>query len=247
MATRAREESSSEPSAERPARVVLVIDVGGTHVKMKLSNVPKVTKIDSGKNMTAARMVERARTAVANRRYDAVSVGYPGVVGGGKPLHEPFNLGPGWVGFDFEHAFGRPTLVINDAAMQAWGAYRGGRLLFLGLGTGLGAALIVDGVLVPMELAHLPYEKGKTYEEYVGKAGLKRLGKKKWRRHVTKIVERLRTALEVDDVVLGGGNAKRLHELPKGVRRGRNADAFAGGVRLWRNRPAAARAARAPT
>ena len=226
---------------------MLVVDVGGTHVKVKLSNDSRVTKIGSGNDMTAARMVERVRAAAADRRYDAVSIGYPGVVGGGKPLHEPFNLGAGWVGFDFEHAFGRPTLVINDAAMQAWGAYRGGRMLFLGLGTGLGAALIVDGVLEPMELAHLPYRKGRTYEDYAGKAGLKRLGKKKWRKHVTKIVERLRTALEVDDVVLGGGNARLLHDLPEGVRCGGNADAFAGGVRLWRNRPAAARAARAAT
>ncbi len=224
---------------------MLVIDVGGTHVKAKLSNDAQVTKIDSGKDMTAARMVERVRAAVAERRYDAVSIGYPGVVGGGKPLHEPFNLSVGWVGFDFEHAFGRPTLVINDAAMQALGAYRSGRMLFLGLGTGLGAALIVDGVLEPMELAHLPYKKGKTYEDYAGRAGLRRLGKKKWRKHVTKIVERLRTALEVDDVVLGGGNAKVLHELPEGVRRGGNADALVGGVRLWRDRPAAAAAARA--
>jgi len=245
MPTRARERSAGEPSAEQPPRVVLVIDVGGTHVKTKLSNDSQVTKIDSGKDMTAARMVQRVRTAVARRRYDAVSIGYPGVVGGGKPLHEPFNLGAGWVGFDFERALGRPTLVINDAAMQAWGAYRGGRMLFLGLGTGLGATLIVDDVLEPMELAHLPYKNGKTYEDYAGKAGLKRFGKKKWRRHVMKIVERLRTALEVDDVVLGGGNAKLLHELPEGVRGGSNADAFAGGVRLWRNRPAAATAARA--
>jgi len=245
MATRTRGESDREPSAEHEPRVVLVIDVGGTHVKAKRSNDSQVTKIDSGKDMTAARMVEQVRAAFAGRGYDAVSIGYPGVVGGGKPLHEPFNLGPGWVGFHFEHAFGRPTLVINDAAMQAWGAYRGGRMLFLGLGTGLGAALIVDGALEPMELAHLPYKNGRTYEDYAGKAGLKRLGKKKWREHVTKIVERLRTALEVDDVVLGGGNAKLLHELPEGVRGGSNADAFAGGVRLWRNRPAAATAARA--
>ncbi len=245
MATRAHEESDPEHSAAREPGVVLVVDVGGTHVKVKLSNDPAVIKIDSSRHMTAARMVEAVRTAVVHHHYDAVSIGYPGVVGGGKPLQEPFNLGAGWVGFDFEHAFGRPTLVLNDAAMQAWGAYRGGRMLFLGLGTGLGAALIIDGVLEPMELAHLPYRKGKAYEEYAGKAGLKRLGKKKWRKHVTKIVERLRTALEVEDVVLGGGNAKLLRELPDGVRCGGNADAFAGGVRLWRERPAAAAAARA--
>jgi polyphosphate glucokinase len=243
MTARAHKPSDRKPSAERSPRVVLVIDVGGTHVKVKLSDDPHVTKSDSDKHMTAARMVEQVRAAVGDRRYDAVSIGYPGIVAGGKPLHEPFNLGAGWIGFDFERAFRRPTLVINDAAMQAWGAYRGGRMLFLGLGTGLGAALIIDGVLEPMELAHLPYRKGKTYEDYAGKRGLKRLGKKKWRKHVTKIVERLRTALEVDDVVLGGGNAKRLRELPDGVRCGSNADAFEGGVRLWRNPPAAAGAA----
>ncbi len=245
MASRAHGGSDRERLAGAEPRVVLVIDVGGTHVKAKLSNDAQVTKIDSGKDMTAARMVEQVRAAVADRHYDAVSIGYPGAVGGGRPLHEPFNLSVGWVGFDFEHAFGRPTLVINDAAMQALGAYRGGRMLFLGLGTGLGAALIVDGVLEPMELAHLPYQKGKTYEDYAGRAGLERLGKRKWRKHVTKIVERLRSALEVDEVVLGGGNAKLLHELPDGVRCGSNADALAGGVRLWRDRPAAAAAARA--
>ena len=223
---------------------VLVIDIGGTHVKIYGAGHVEPVKIDSGPTLTPKKMVKAILKVIADWKYDAVSIGYPGVVGGGKPLHEPFNLGAGWVGFDFAHAFGRPALVINDAAMQAWGAYRGGRMLFLGLGTGLGAALIVDGVLEPMELAHLPYKHGKTYEDYAGKAGLKRLGKKKWRKHMTKIVERLRTALEVDDVVLGGGNASLLHELPDGVRCGSNADAFAGGVRLWRNRPAAAAAAR---
>jgi predicted NBD/HSP70 family sugar kinase len=151
----------------------------------------------------------------------------------GKPLSEPRNLGGGWVGFDFKKAFGCPVRVVNDAAMQALGSYKGGHMLFLGLGTGLGSALIVDGVLAPMELAHLPYKKGRTYEEYVGKAGLKRFGRKKWRRHVADVVTRLKAALEADDVVVGGSNAKRLRTLPKGVRLGSNANAFVGGYRLW--------------
>jgi predicted NBD/HSP70 family sugar kinase len=231
----------SEPVRER---VILVADVGGTHVKVRLSNEQRVVKIDSGTAMTAARMVAAVREAVGSRRYDAVSIGYPGVVRGGRPVHEPVNLGGGWVGFDFASAFERPTLIVNDAAMQAWGSYRGGRMLFLGLGTGLGSALIVDGVLEAMELAHLPYRKGKTYEDYAGKAGMKRLGKKRWRKHVRKIVARLKAALEIDDVVVGGGNAKLLKPLPAGVRRGSNADAFTGGIRLWRQRRGArARAA----
>ena len=161
-------------------------------------------------------------------------MGYPGAVLHGKPVAEPANLGPGWVGFNFRKAFGCPVTVINDAAMQAWGSYTGGRMLFLGLGTGLGSAMIIDGVLEPMELAHLPYKKGRTYEEYVGKAGLKRLGKKKWRRAVVDVLKRLKTALEVTDVVVGGGNAKLLKTLPSGIRVGGNADAFIGGYRLWK-------------
>ena len=247
MAAGTYRKRSGADRTKRVPRVVLAVDVGGTHVKVRLSSDPEVFKIASGKRMTAARMVERVREATAERSYDAVSIGYPGVVAGGKPLHEPVNLGAGWVGFDFERAFGRPTIVVNDAAMQAWGAYRGGRMLFLGLGTGLGSALIVDGVLEPMELAHLPYRKGKTYEEYAGKAGLRRMGEKKWRRHVTKIVERLRDALEVDGVVIGGGNARLLEPLPDAVRRGSNADAFTGGFDLWRERPATAVAAHAAT
>jgi len=162
-----------------------------------------------------------------------VSIGYPGPVLHGKPVSEPRHLGDGWVGFDFKKAFGCPVQVVNDAAMQALGSYKRGRMLFLGLGTGLGSALIVEGVLEPMELAHLPYKKGRTYEDYVGKAALKRFGKKKWGRHVADVVTQLKAALEVDDVVIGGGNAKRLRTLPKGVRLGSNADAFAGGYRLW--------------
>jgi len=213
---------------------IIVIDVGGTHIKILATGHKKPVKIPSGRKMTAKEMVRDVRKAAAGWKYDAVSIGYPGAVLHGKPVSEPRNLGSGWVGFNFKKAFGRPVKVINDAAMQALGSYRGGRMLFLGLGTGLGSALIVNRVLEPMELAHLPYKKGRTYEEYVGNAGLERLGKKKWRRSVGDVVLRLRTALEVDDVVVGGGNAKLLHKLPAGVRLGKNANAFTGGFRLWK-------------
>ena len=236
---------SRHPTVEPSERVVLVVDVGGTHVKVHMSSAPdEVHRIDSGKHMTPLRMIAAVRATLGTPRapaYDVVSMGYPGTVHAGKPLHEPFNLGSGWVGFDFAKAFGRPTIVINDAALQAWGCYRGGRMLFLGLGTGLGAALIVDDVLEPMELAHLPYRKGRTYEDYAGNAGLERLGKRKWREHVLKIVALLVAALEIEDVVLGGGNAKRMHALPAGVRRGSNAAALAGGIRLWSPPPVATR------
>ena len=224
--------------------VVLVVDVGGTHVKVRLSSGRRVFKIASGKEMTAKRMVAAVRTAIGDTPYDVVSIGYPGVVLRGRPVHEPPNLAAGWVGFNFAKAFGRPVTVINDAAMQAWGSYRGGRMLFLGLGTGLGSALIVDGVLEPMELAHLPYRKGRSYEEYVGKAGLERRGKKKWRRHVATVISILQAALEVDDVVIGGGNARLVKTLPDGVRLGTNANAFRGGVRLWQDQSGATRAGR---
>jgi predicted NBD/HSP70 family sugar kinase len=212
---------------------ILVIDVGGSHVKLLATGRKTPVKIPSGPDMTPRKMARRVRAAVKGWTYDVVSIGYPGAVLHGKPVSEPRNLGGGWVGFKFRKAFGRPVRVINDAAMQALGSYRGGRMLFLGLGTGLGSALIIDGILEPMELAHLPYAKGRTYEEYVGKAGLKRLGRKKWRRHVLDVITRLKAALEADDVVVGGGNAKLLRTLPRGVRRGANANAFLGGYRLW--------------
>jgi polyphosphate glucokinase len=215
---------------------ILAIDVGGTHVKVLATGRRKPLEIRSGPKMTANEMVRKVRQGTTGWRYSVVSIGYPGPVLHGKPVSEPSNLGGGWVGFDFTKAFGYPVRVINDAAMQALGSYKGGRMLFLGLGTGLGSALIVDGVLEPMELAHLPYKKGKTYEDQVGKAALKRLGKKKWRRGVADVVTRLKAALEADDVVIGGGNAKLLHTLPKGVRLGSNANAFVGGYRLWKNR-----------
>ena len=213
---------------------ILVIDVGGTHVKALSTGRRKPLEIPSGPNMTAREMVQKVRQGTTGWRYSAVSIGYPGPVLHEKPVAEPANLGGGWVGFDFKKAFGCPIRMINDAAMQALGSYQGGRMLFLGLGTGLGSALIVDGVLEPMELAHLPYKDGQTYEEHVGKAALKRLGKKKWRRNVTDVVTKLKAALEADDVVVGGGNAKLLQTLPKGVRLGSNANAFVGGYRLWK-------------
>jgi len=216
---------------------VLVIDVGGTHIKVLASGRRRVVKIPSGPDMTARRMVRLVLEAVDGWKYSRVSIGYPGVVSHGRPLAEPKNLGKGWVGFDFAKSFGCPVKVVNDAAMQALGSYRGGRMLFLGLGTGLGSAMIVDGILEPMEIAHLPYKKGRTYEEYVGAAGLERVGRKKWRRHVADVTTRLMAALEADYVVLGGGNVKHLRTLPRGVRRGANAQAFVGGIRLWQPPP----------
>jgi polyphosphate glucokinase len=213
---------------------ILVIDVGGTHVKIRDQRHKEPIKIDSGPNMTARRMVTAVRKAVAGWEFSAVTIGYPGPVVHNRPVAEPHNLGPGWIRFDFQEALGRPVKIVNDAAMQAMGSYEGKRMLFLGLGTGLGSAAIVDGVLEPMELAHLPYKKA-TYEDYVGLRGLKRLGKKKWRGYVFDAVKQLKSALQADYVVLGGGNAKLLKELPAGVRLGDNANAFRGGVRLWRS------------
>ena len=222
-------------SRGRQARVnILAIDVGGTHIKVLATGRRKPLEIRSGPKMTAREMVRKVRQGTTGWRYSVVSIGFPGPVLHGKPVSEPANLGGGWGGFDFAKAFGCPVRLINDAAMQALGSYKGGRMLFLGLGTGLGSALIVDGALEPMELAHLPYKTGQTYEDRVGKAALKRFGKKKWRSNVADVVARLQAALEPDDVVLGGGNAKLLLTLPKGARLGTNANAFVGGFRLWR-------------
>lgn len=212
---------------------ILVIDVGGTHVKVFATGQKAPIKIDSGPKMTAKKMAKQVLEATKDWNYSAVSIGYPAPVVHGRPLSEPHNLGSGWVGFDFRKAFGHPVKLVNDAAMQALGVYRGGRMLFLGLGTGLGSAMIVDGILEPMEVAHLPYKKGRTYEDYLGARGLKRLGKKKWRRYVAKVAEELRAALEAEYVVLGGGNAKLLKKLPDGCRMGNNLTAFTGGFRLW--------------
>jgi polyphosphate glucokinase len=211
---------------------VLAIDVGGTHIKILATGKKTPLKLVSGPKMTAKQMVRGVKKLAAGWNYDAVSIGYPGPVLHGRILHEPHNLGPGWVGFDFKQAFGCPVKVINDAAMQALGSYKGGSMLFLGFGTGLGSAMVVDGLLEPMELGHLPYRKA-TYEDYVGIGGLKRYGKKKWRKYVLDVVQRLSTALEPDEIVLGGGNVKLLKKLPKKCRQGDNANAFVGGFQLW--------------
>ena len=211
---------------------VLVIDVGGANVKILATGQTEPRKFPSGPTLTPKGMVAGVKKLARDWKYDAVSIGYPGLVVRNRPLAEPYNLGRGWVGFDFGAAFKHPVKVINDAAMQALGSYKRGKMLFLGLGTGLGSTMVCDGIIEPMELAHLPYKK-KTYEDYVGERGLEKRGKKKWRRHVADVVERLIAALEPDDVVLGGGNVKKLKELPKGCREGDNANAFLGGFRLW--------------
>jgi polyphosphate glucokinase len=211
----------------------LVIDVGGTNVKLLATGRRTPVKIPSGPRLTPQRMVREVRAATADWDYAAVSIGYPGPVVNGRPAKEPRNLGRGWVKFDFKKAFGRPVRIVNDAAMQALGSYDGGTMLFLGLGTGLGSTLILDGVMVPMELAHLPYRKGKTYEEFLGEAAMIEMGKRDWRREVAAVCGLFIDAFSADYVVLGGGNAKRLKELPPGTRLGDNANAFKGGFRLW--------------
>ncbi|HXM61036.1 MAG TPA: ROK family protein [Terriglobales bacterium] len=211
---------------------VLVLDVGGTHVKMLATGQSTAREFPSGPKMTPQQMVSGVKRILGTWEYDAVSIGYPGAVLHNRPIAEPNNLGKGWVGFDFRGAFRRPVKMINDAAMQALGSYKGGKMLFLGLGTGLGSAFVVDGIVEPMELGHLPYKKG-TYESYVGLEGLEKHGKKKWRRYVKDVVARMISALEPDDVVLGGGNVKKLKEIPPLCRVGDNANAFSGGFRLW--------------
>ena len=229
---------------KHPLRV-LAVDIGGSHVKARVSGRREEREFESGPTLTPRQMVAKLHKLTGDWTYDVVSIGYPGVVLHGKVISEPHNLGSGWAGFDFRKAFGRPTHVLNDAAMQAVGSYEGGRMLFLGLGTGLGSAMIVDGVVAPMELAHLPYKKGRTFEDYVGASALKRMGGKKWRRTVKDVVEQLSTLLEADYVVLGGGNARKLKRLPKNTRLGSNDFAFQGGFRLWHH--AAASSASAPS
>jgi polyphosphate glucokinase len=212
---------------------ILVIDIGGSHVKLLASGQRTPVKVPSGPELTPRQMVDEVLEATEGWSFDAVSIGYPGPVARNKPTKEPVNLGRGWTRFNYERAFGRPVRMINDAAMQALGSYSGRTMLFLGLGTGLGNTLVIDGVVVPLELAHLPYTNGKTYEDVIGEAGLKRLGKRKWRRHVAKIVELLSAATNADYTVIGGGNVRFLEELPPKARRGSNANAFRGGFRLW--------------
>ncbi len=212
---------------------ILVVDVGGTKVKLFGTGFKEPIKIPSGPTLSPKGMMQKIKETLKSQSWDAVSIGYPGPVVNGRPLSEPHNLAPGWVGFDFPKAFGCPVKVINDAAMQALGSYNGGRMLFLGLGTGLGSAMIVDGVLEPMELAHLPYKNGKTFEDYLGLRGLERLGRKKWERKVAEVVAKMCDALLVEKVVLGGGNAKKLKALPPDCTLGGNQNAFVGGFRLW--------------
>jgi len=223
---------------------VLVVDVGGTHVKILATGQKAPREFPSGPTLSAAQMVDGVKTLGAEWAYDAVSIGYPGPVLHGRPIAEPRHLGPGWVGFDYRAAFGRPVKVVNDAAMQALGSYRGGKLLFLGLGTGLGSTMIVDGIVEPMELGHLPYRDG-TFEQYAGLGGLQAHGLAQWRRDVEDVVARLVAALEPEDVVLGGGDVHQLETLPPGCRAGDNSNAFAGGELLWKRSLVKRRAARA--
>lgn len=215
---------------------VLTIDVGGTNLKILASGQKERRRVPSGKQMTAERMVLETKHLTQDWDYDVVSIGYPGPVYEGRLIAEPRNLGKGWVEFDFERAFGCPVRIMNDAAMQALGSYQGGKMLFLGLGTGFGVCVIVHGKIIPLELAHLPYKKG-TYEDYVGRRRLEQRGPKQWTRDVAEVVAQLASALQFDDVVLGGGNAKKLKEIPKGCRLGSNANAFLGGFRMWEHDP----------
>ena len=228
---------------------VLVVDIGGNNVKLLASGRPEVRKVPSGPGLTPGRMVAAIHKATTGWGYRAVAIGYPGPVRNGRITAEPANLGRGWVRYDFRRGLGRPVRIVNDAVMQALGSYQGGRLLFLGLGTGLGAALVLEGLPQPLEIAHLPYRAGKTYEDFLGKRGLDRAGKKRWRRLVFEIVPRLRAAFQVDEVVLGGGNSKLLRTLPACCRRGDNRNAFAGGLRLFPSQDGSQRrgAKRAPT
>jgi polyphosphate glucokinase len=215
---------------------VLVLDVGGTHVKIHATHTGQTVKFASGPTMTAAKMVAAVKKITATWEFDVVSIGYPGPVLKNRPVREPHNLGGGWMKFDFKKAFGRPVKVINDAAMQALGGHHGGHMLFLGLGTGLGSTLVVDEVVLPLEIAHLPYKKNRTYEEYLGNAGLQRLGEKKWLENVFKVVELLKNAFIAEYVVLGGGNARLIKKFPPGIEPGKNTNAIRGGERLW-NKP----------
>jgi polyphosphate glucokinase len=215
------------------ARHILVVDVGGMHVKLRIDARGPIHKFVSGPKMSPLSMMRQILRLTRNLSFDAVSIGYPGLVFHGRIAAEPHNLGKGWVRFDFEKALGKPVKVINDAAMQAIGSYRGGRMLFLGLGTGLGVTIIIDGVVEPTEVGHMPYKRGRTFEDYVGERGRERLGNRKWRRKVNDVIGQLKFAFEADYVVLGGGNAVRLKSLPRGVRLGDNRNAFTGGLRLW--------------
>lgn len=212
---------------------VLVIDIGGTHVKVASTDMRVPIKIPSGPTMDAEQMARQVLAATEGWSYDCISIGYPGPVTHDRPLAEPHNLAPGWIDFPYKKAFGKPIRFINDAAMQALGGYRGGRMLFLGVGTGLGCAMIFDGVVIPLEVAHLPYKKGLTYEEYIGLVGLQRRGRRRWRKSVLDVIRLLQAAFICDNVLLGGGNAKLMKDLPAHVVLGANSNAIDGGIKLW--------------
>lgn len=223
----------AKSAREAGKKVVLAVDVGGSHVKIRLSSGGEERRVESGPDMSAAEMIDKVGKLADGLAFDVVSIGYPGPVVRNRIMAEPHNLGKGWVGCDFGKAFGKPAKVVNDAVMQAVGSYEGGRMLFLGLGTGLGAAMIVENVALPMELAHLPYRKGRSFEAYVGEHGFEKRGKKKWHKYVFDVTERLSAALQADYVVIGGGNVDNLDRLPPNARRGDNENAFKGGFRLW--------------
>jgi len=222
-------------------RCVLVIDVGGSNVKLRNSADRRTAKFKSGKTMTARQMATQARKLASDWQYDVVSIGIPGPVMHGRPTADPINIGGGWTRFDFKKVFRKPVKLINDAAMQALGSYEGGRMLFVGLGTGLGSALIVDGVVVPLELSEMRYSRRKTLEDVLGKRGLRRIGPARWRKEVEAAITNLKAAFVADYVMIGGGNVKKLQHLPVGARRGSNSHAFRGGVRLWQQSPIGAR------
>ncbi|TXI03189.1 MAG: ROK family protein [Rhizobium sp.] len=226
-----------DPSTSKTSKdlIVLAIDLGGSHVKVRLSSGSDRRAVASGTAMSAQKMVEAVQQLAAGWQYDVIGMGYPGPVANNKPALEPHNLGPGWKDFDFSAAFGKPVRLVNDAVMQAIGSYNGGNMLFLGLGTGLGSAMIVDHVCLPMELAHLPYKKDDTFEDFVGERGLVKYGKKKWRKSVEKVVGKLQAALLPHETVIGGGNVGKLDTLPEGCRAGENENAFLGGFRLWKD------------
>ncbi|TGQ74780.1 MAG: ROK family protein [Mesorhizobium sp.] len=223
-------------AASGAEEIVLTIDIGGSHVKILTSDGGQERRADSGPDLTPKQMIDAVRKLADGLCYDLISMGYPGPVRNNRPRLDPVNLGKGWADYDFAADFGKPVKVVNDALMQAIGSYEGGRMLFLGLGTGLGAAMILDNVAQPMELAHLPYKKGRSFEDYVGERGLEKHGKKKWRKYVFDVVGRLRGAMQPDYIVIGGGNVDKLDELPADTRRGDNTRAFAGGFRLWRDK-----------
>lgn len=224
---------SNKQSKVASPKTILVIDVGGNNVKVGLGGQKEPLKVPSGPKMTATQMVADVKKATAGWKYDAITIGFPGPVKNNQPAREPANLAKGWVKLDYAKAFGKPVRIVNDAALQALGSYTGGRMLFLGLGTGLGSTLVSDSAVMPLELAHLPYRKGGTYEDYVGERGLKRLGAKKWTKHVATVVALLRDALQADHVVLGGGQTKKLKGLPPNVKVGAGDAAIVGGVRFW--------------